>query len=382
MKFLKEGEFNNKKVLVRCDFNVVLDGRGEAADDFRIVRTLPTIEFLADAGAIVVLMSHLEIDNKPASLKPVAGHLKKLLGRPVEFLNDCAGQKIADKINSAKPGKVILLENLRFHKEEKLNDPDFAQELARLGDCYVNDAFSVSHRAHASIAGVPKYLPPFAGLLLEEEIKNLQKILKKPKRPLAAVIGGVKVETKAPVIDNIAKIADHILVGSKIGALILAHKQQLGRRDLRVDPVIGKLDLTSSKIHLPIDGVLALKDMSEGYSRTAALGVMRDEEDVFDIGPETAEIFCRIIEDAKTIFFNGPMGMFEKRQFSFGTRMIIEAIAKNKTAYRIAGGGQTLEAIHKFKMEKGFDFLSTGGGALLEYLAGKELPGIKALEQI
>jgi phosphoglycerate kinase len=326
-------------------------------------------------------MSHLESGGLPISLRPVVKHLEKVIGRPVKFLNECAGDKIKKEIARAKPGQVILLENLRLHKEEKANDPNFAKQLAQMGDCYVNEAFSCSHRAHASIASIPEYLPSYAGLLLEEEIATLDKILKNPKHPFTVIIGGVKVETKSRLIANVIKVADHILVGSKIGAMILAQKQQLaGRGNNQNDPIISAIDLTSSKIHIPVDGVLALKDMSEGYLRTAAVGRMRNEENIYDIGPETAKFFAEIIKDSKTIFFNGPMGLFEKREFSAGTKMIMEAIARAHGAYRVAGGGQTLEAIRKYKAENFFDFLSTGGGALLEYLAGNVLPGIAALE--
>jgi len=381
MKNLKEGDFKNKKVLVRCDFNVAVGEDGKIADDFRIVGTLPTIKFLIKKGAAVILMSHLENnDGVPVSLRPVASSLGKMLGCPVKFLNDCFGGKIKKEIARAKPGQVILLENLRFHKEEKANDPEFARQIAEMGDCYVNEAFSCSHRAHASIVGIPRYLPAYAGLLLEEEIANLQKILKKPRHPFTVIIGGIKVDTKIRAIANFAKIADHILIGSKLGAIILAQKQQYpGQETVKKDPAAGAVDLTSSKINLPIDGVLALKDRSEGYLRVAGVGTMRREEEVYDIGPETAKFFAEIIKESKTIFFNGPMGMFEEREFSAGTRAVVEAIAQARGAYRVAGGGQTLEAIRKYKAQNDFDFLSTGGGAMLEYLSGKELPGIKAL---
>lgn len=380
MKTLKEGNFKNKRVLVRCDFNVAIGFDGRIADDFRIVRTIPTIKFLAKKNAVVVLMSHLENQGKPVSLRPAAKHLEKLLARPVKLLNDCVGDKTKKAVSQALPGQIILLENLRFRKEEKENDPEFARQIASMGDCYVNEAFSCSHRAHASISGIPQYLPSYAGLLLAEEIANLQKILKKPRHPFVVVIGGVKVETKSPVIANVAKIADHILMGSKIGAMILAQKQQsAGRGNAQKESAVGAIDLTSPKLHFPIDGVLALKDLSEGYLRTAAVGTMRGEEDIYDIGPETAKFFAEIIKSAKMIFFNGPMGLFEKREFSAGTSAVVEAIAQARGAYRVAGGGQTLEAIHKYKAQNSFDFLSTGGGAMLEYLAGNKLPGIKAL---
>ena len=380
MRTLNEGDFKNKKTLVRVDFNVALGPKGEVVDDFRIVKTLPTIKFLAESGAIVVLMSHLETEDGPVSLRPVARHLEMLLGRPVKFLRDCVGAKTKKEIAQARAGQVFLLENLRFHKEEKENDAGFCRKLAENGDCYVNEAFSCCHRNHASIVGLPALLPSFAGLLLWGEIENLQKILKNPPHPFVVIVGGMKIETKAKLIAGIAGIADHVLIGSKIGEAILHQKRQIAGRDVfKLDPGAAAIELTSPKIHLPVDGVMALKDVSEGYSRTAAVGMIRGEENIYDIGPETAEFFTEIIKGAKTIFFNGPMGWFEKQEFSAGTKRIIEAISRTHGAWRVAGGGQTLEAIRKYKAENCFNFLSTGGGAMLEYLAGNSLPGIAAL---
>jgi len=299
----------------------------------------------------------------------------------VEFLDDCVGDKVEQVINKGRSGKIFLLENLRFYEEEKMNNDDFARKLARLGDYYVNEAFSCSHRAHASIVSVPRYLPSFAGLLLEEEMANLSRITHDPAHPFVVIIGGSKAETKSKMIVNISKIADHILIGSKIGEDILIQKQQLmGRPPVKRDPAVDAIDLTSSRIHLPVDGVLALRDLSEGYSRTAAIGKLRGEEDIYDIGPETVKFFVEIIKDAKTIFFNGPVGLFERQEFSSGTKSILEAIARAHNAYRVAGGGETIEAIHKFSSEKMFNFISTGGGAMLDYLSGNTLPGISALE--
>jgi 3-phosphoglycerate kinase len=328
-----------------------------------------------------VLASHLEKKGDLISLKIVAKRLEQLLDMPVIFTNDCIGQAVLRRIKQLKPGQVALLENLRFHKEEKANDNNFAKQLASLGRVYVNEAFSCSHRAHASIVSLPKYLPHYAGLLLESEITSLAKIAKNPQHPFVAIIGGAKVETKAKTIANILKIADHLLIGSKIGEAILIQKQfLLGRSALAEDQLLAQIDITSPKIHLPIDGAMALKDFSEGYLRTAAIGSMRSEEEIYDIGPETIKFFKGIIKDAKTIFFNGPMGLFENKEFMAGTREILNAIGKNRAAYRVAGGGETLEAINQFGLQDSFDFLSTGGGAMLEFLSGPVLPGIQALE--
>ncbi|MCU0653048.1 MAG: phosphoglycerate kinase, partial [Candidatus Pacebacteria bacterium] len=359
MKFLTEGDFKNKKVLVRCDFNVALDAEGRIVEEFRIEKTLPTIRFLIKKEAAVILMSHLEKDGKATSLQAVAKRLERMLLKRIKFIGDCAGEKAAKEVGSLKPGQVAMLENLRFHPGEKSGSDVLAKSLAALGDCYVNEAFSCSHREHASITGVPKYLPSFAGMQLQLELETLSRVLEKPIHPLVVVIGGSKAETKAKVISNISKVADHILIGSKIGERILAQKQQLmGRETGRKEASIDLIDLTSPKIHLPIDGVMALKDNSEGYMRTAAMGMMRSEEDVCDIGPETTRFFTDIIKDARTILFNGPMGLFEEPQFAAGTKAIVEAISRTHQAYRVAGGGETLEAIRKYKAEKTFNFLS------------------------
>jgi len=380
MLTLKQGDFKNKTTLVRCDFNVGIDDKGAIAEDFRIRQAMPAIRYLQEQQAVIVLMSHLEKGENLLSLKIVGERLEKLLGVPVKFINDCVGSSVAGQIKRLKPGQVALLENLRFHKEEKANDDNFAKSLASLGQIYVNEAFSCSHRAHASIVGVPKYLPHYAGLLLEAEVANLSKILKNPQHPFVVIIGGSKVSTKARTVVNIARIADHILFGSKIGEMILAQKQILmGRPPQEKDAAIEQIDLTSPKIHLPVDGIMALADLSEGYSRKAAIGSMRGEEEIYDIGPETVKFFKEIIKDAKTIFFNGPLGMFENKEFIIGTREVLDAVSKNHGAYKVAGGGETLEVINELGMQNNFDFLSTGGGAMLEFLAGVELPGIAAL---
>lgn len=380
MRTLNDFDFENKITLVRCDFNVGLDASGKITDDFRIVKALPTVKRLVSEKAVVILMSHLEKKEKLVSLKVVSERLEKLLSQKVKFIPGVAGPSVSKEIKKLKPGEIALLENLRFEKGEKANDDAFARELAALGEVYVNEAFACSHRAHASIVGIPKYLPSYAGLLLESEIGNLEKITKNPAKPFVVIVGGVKVGTKIKTILNISKMADHILFGSKIGELILIQRQIILGRELETkEKLVEAIDLTSQKIHLPVDGVMALKDLSEGYLRTGAIGTLRNEEEIYDIGPETIKFFKEIIKSAKTIFFNGPMGLFENREFIAGTREILDAITKNHAAFKVAGGGETLEAIDKFKVAENFDFLSTGGGAMLEFLAGDKLPGVEAL---
>jgi len=382
MKTLKEGDFHNKTVLVRCDFNIGIDQQNQIADDFRIRQCLPTIEYLLGQNSRVVLLSHLEKNGKLLSLKIVRDRLEKLLNMPIAFANDCIGNAPAKGIKAINPGQAILLENLRFHNGEKNNDDKFAYSLSQLGQIYVNDAFASSHRNHASIVGLPKYLPSYAGLLLESEIDNLSKILKNPTHPFVVIIGGAKISTKAKTIANILNIADHLMTGSKIGEALLIQKHILpNKHPLEYDKSLQKIDLTNPKIHLPIDGVMALADLSEGYLRQAAIGSIRSEEEIYDIGPETIKFYKEIIKDAKTIFFNGPLGLIENPEFIAGTREILDAISKNHQAFKVAGGGETIEIINRLNLQKSFNFLSTGGGAMLEFLAGEILPGISALNQ-
>jgi len=376
---LKEISFENKNVLVRCDLNVPLGEKGEILDDFRIKKVIPTIQYLIKEKAKVILISHLESKGRILSLKNISLRLEKLLGKRVKFLPDCLGRGVEKEIEKMKEGDVILLENLRFHKEEKENDESFAKRVAELGDIFVNDAFSVSHRRHASIVGIPKYLRAVSGPLLEKEINVLSQLLKKPLSPFVVVIGGIKIESKIKTILNILKTADHLLLGSKIGEAILAEKGLLLERDFPENELVKQINLTNQKIHLPIDGAIALKNLKENYLRTGGIGTLRKEEGVFDIGPETIKVFKRIIKEAKTILWSGPLGMYEEKKFELGTKEIAETIVRNYGAFKVAGGGDTISAINKFNLLDKFDFISTGGGAMLQFLAGESLPGIEAL---
>jgi len=387
MKTIRDFNFEGKRVLVRCDFNVPLSQGGEILDDFRIRQTIPTIEYLIKNGAKVILMSHLgdpqENQKSKFSLKPVALRLEKLLKKRVKFLEDCLSQKVEKEMGKMKEREVVLLENLRFHKEEKENDEKFAQRIAALGEIFINDAFGVSHRNQASVVGLPKYLPSGAGILLEKEIKVLSRVLEKPLHPLVAIIGGVKIETKIKVIERFLQIADHLLIGSKIAETILVAKEILVGRKFPEEEIlerIKKIDLTNPKLHLPTDGMMALASLNEKYSRIGAVGTLRKEEEIFDIGPETIRMFFEIIKTAKMIIWNGPPGYFEKPPFDTGTKKIAEAICRNYSAFKIAGGGETDSFLHQSGLREKFDHVSTGGGAMLEFLSGKKLPGIEALK--
>lgn len=343
MKTLKDFNFKNKRVLLRCDFNVPFDEKGLISDDFRIKQSLPTIEYFKKKGAKIILMSHLGRPNKNQkySLKPIGSRLEKLLEQKVKFLDKCLGKKIEKEIEKMKPGEIILLENLRFHEEEEENSANFAKELSKLGDIYINDAFSACHRSHASIVLLPKYLPSGAGLLLEKEIKVLTNLMESPEKPLLAIIGGKKVETKVKLIDKISEISDFVLIGGLI-------KKEIEQKKIKLK--------NPQKIISPVDDILT-----------------------FDIGPKTIEHFKEKIFQAKTIFWNGPLGMTEKEEFTKGSKEIAKAIIESG-AFSIIGGGETIEFINRIGLVDKFSHISTGGGAMLAFLAGEKLPGIEVLK--
>jgi 3-phosphoglycerate kinase len=379
MRTIKDYNFSQRKVLVRCDFNVPISEEGEVLEEFRIKAALPTIEYLSKNRAKVILLSHLEVKEKVVSLAPVAKKLKEIFGEKFEFVPDLIGERAREKINQMREGEIVLLENLRFHKGEKEGDLQFAKILSQFGDFYVNEAFSCSHRKHASIYILPKLLPSAAGFLLEKEVNTLSKILKNPERPLVSIIGGIKIDTKMKTILNLLEKSDHLLLGSKFGEIILAHKAILVGREVPQEELLDKIELTSPKLHLPVDGRIGLKDKNESYFRIGSIGTLRKDEEIYDIGPETVKIFSQIIKGAKTIFWSGPMGMFEDKRFEFGTKEIAQAIIKNHSAFKVAGGGDTIFALNSFSLLQKFDFISTGGGAMLEFLAGEKLPGLEAL---
>ncbi len=378
--------------MVRCDFDVPVDKDGLISEDCRILKTAPTIKYLAKKQAKIILIAHLgrpqeveqdKRENREFTLKPVADKLENLLKKKIIFLEDCIGEKVERRIDEMKEGDIILLENLRFYREEEENDENFAKKLAALGDIYINDAFGTCHRAHASMVGVPKYLPSGAGFFLEKEIKILSHIFQSPWHPLVVVIGGVKIDTKINLIKRFLEIADHMLLGGEIANVILEEKGIIVARppfDPEIVKKIEEIDLTNPKLHLPVDGLISLKKMTEDYFRIGAIGSVKKEEKVFDIGPETIEIFSDIIKKAKMILLSGPLGMFEKQDFEAGTREVAKNIVRNHLAFKVAGGGDTIFALNKFGLMDKFDYVSTGGGAMLEFLSGKKLPAIEALK--
>jgi len=384
-KTIRDIDVTGKRVLVRCDFNVPLEN-GAITDDRRITEALPTIKSLLEHGAAVILASHL---GRPKgvtpefSLAPVAKRLTELLGQDVKLIPDCVGPEAEAASRDIKPGTAILLENVRFHPEEEANNPAFAKSLASLADIFVNDAFGTAHRAHASTEGVAHDLPAVAGFLIEKEIKFLGEALDNPKRPFVAILGGAKVKDKIAVIENLLPKVDKLLIGGGMAFTFLkAEGNEIGKSLLDAtnleyaDRLVKK---ESDKIDLPSDVVVA-KELSESAS-TETVFVQDIPEDMIgaDIGPETIEIFKALIRPAGTVIWNGPMGVFEMAPFAAGTRAIAEAMAECKGT-TIVGGGDSAAAIEKFGLADKVTHVSTGGGASLEFLEGKELPGIAALQ--
>jgi len=394
MKGLKSFNLKKKKVIVRCDFNVPLGKNQKILDDFRIRKALPAISYLIEKGARVILISHLGKPQKIKSkterikkltLKPVAKRLSFLLKRKIKFLPDCLGKKVKREISILKGGELVLLENLRFYKEEEENNKRFARALAELAEIYINEAFGTAHRAHASIVGIPCYLPSGAGFLFEKEIEVLSRALYSPLRPFVVIIGGAKIESKLGVIGQFLKKADHVLLGGEIANIILSIKglSPVSKKieDKKLLKKIKTINLTNSRLHLPVDGIISSLKLDRKKIKIGAVGKVNRGEKIYDIGPETIKIFSQIIKRAKMILWAGPLGMIEERKFAKGTKGIIEAIIKNKKAFKIAGGGDTDSAVLKFSKREKFDHLSTGGGAMLKFLSGEKLPGIEALNK-
>ena len=397
---IKDVDLKGKRVLMRVDFNVPFDDKLNITDDTRIRATLPTIKYILDKGAKLILMSHLgRPDGKVVakySLAPCAKRLSELLGRPVAMAKDCIGTEVKAMAGQLKTGECLLLENLRFHAEEEANDANFAKELASLGDVYVNDAFGTAHRAHASTEGVTKYLTSASGFLLEKEIEYLEGKVSNPARPFVTILGGAKVSDKIGVIENLLNKADAILIGGGMAyTFYAAQGKPIGGSKVEKDKIeIAKSLLEKAKqkkvnIVLPVDNVIADKFDANANSKTVG-DQIPDGWMALDVGPETVESFKKVLKGAKTIVWNGPLGVFEMDKFAKGTEEIAKYIASlsGKTSccccggtgvISIIGGGDTAAAVAKFKLENKMTHISTGGGASLEYLEGKVLPGIKAL---
>lgn len=378
-----------KRVFVRVDFNVPMDADRNITDDRRIAAAVPTIRHLMDQGAKVILASHLGRPkgkfDPTATLDPIAERLSKLLGRKVTKLNDCIGPEVESRVAEMKPGDVILLENVRFHKEEEANDAEFARKLASLADVYVNDAFGTAHRAHASTEGIARHIPGAAGLLMRKEIEIMGQALSNPKRPFVAILGGKKVSDKIAVIENLIELADSIIIGGGMAYTFLkAQGFEVGKSILdseRVGFAFDALKKAVDKgvaIHLPVDIVVADAFAADANKKTVPADAIPADWEGLDIGPATIELFSKVIADAGTVVWNGPMGVFEMEPFAQGTIGIARAMTESK-AVTIVGGGDSAAACEQFGFAEQMAHVSTGGGASLEFLEGKVLPGVAAL---
>lgn len=393
LRTVRDIDLDNKRVLLRVDFNVPIKD-GVITDETRIVEALPTIEYiLAKPGTSLVVMCHL---GRPAgdgtrepqfSVKPIAKRLSEKLDRPVQYIDDTIGEKVEAAAKALKPGEILFLENVRYYKAEKKNDPEFAKQLAALGDVYVNDAFGTAHRAEASTEGVAHFLPSAAGFLIEKEVKFFAPILTNPDKPLVAIIGGAKVSSKIAVLESLLKTADTFIIGGGMAYTFLKAKgYEVGKSLLEADFLdtaknfLAAAEKAGVQVLLPVDNVVA-SEFNENAEATVI-----DSDDIpadkmgMDIGPKTIELFSKAIIPAKTVVWNGPMGVFEFDKFANGTKQVAMAVAECQGT-TVVGGGDSVAAANKFGLSKKLSHVSTGGGASLEFLEGKKLPGIVALEQ-
>ena len=391
IKTIDELDGAGKRVLVRVDFNVPVKD-GIVTDDTRIRAALPTIEKLVGDGARVILMSHL---GRPAgtgfeeayTLRPAALRLSELLGKPVAFATDTVGEDAQAKAASLRDGDVLVLENLRFDKREKKNDPAFCAELAALGEVYVNDAFGTAHRAHASTAGVASLLPAYAGYLMQREVGTLMGMLDDPKRPFVAILGGSKVSDKIKVIDALIDKCDTLIIGGGMCFTFLASKglsvgTSLMEEDWieRAGEMIAKAEERGVDLLLPVDVICADKFAEDAATKAVPVDAIPDDMMGLDIGAGTAALYGDAVKKAATVFWNGPMGVFEMDAFAVGTKAVAEAVAANEAADTIIGGGDSVAAVNKFGLADKMTFISTGGGASMELVEGEKLPGVEALK--
>lgn len=393
------GQFNfeGKKALIRVDFNVPLDGEFNITDDSRMLAALPTIKKVLKDGGSAIIMSHLgRPKNGPEdkfSLRHLTAHLSKLLGTPVKFVSDCVGAHALDETRKLRPGEVALLENLRFYKEETFGDEFFAGQLAEHGDVYVNDAFGTAHRAHASTAIIARFFPhaKMFGYLMDAEILNIDKVLRHPNPPVTAIVGGAKVSSKIAILENLMQRVNHIIIGGGMAfTFVRAQGGKVGASLVEADKLDTALDLLKKAkasgvtIHLPVDCIAADKFDNAAQTMLVPINHIPDGFMGLDIGPESERIFKQVIDKSKTILWNGPMGVFEMENFAGGTLAIAKELArvtKENKSFTLVGGGDSVAAVNQFGLAAEVSYVSTGGGAMLEYLEGLELPGIKAIRE-
>ena len=391
VKSVEQADVAGKRTLVRVDFNVPIKD-GVVTDDTRIRAALPTIQYLVDAGARIILVSHRgrpsgEGFEEAYTLAPAAERLSELLGAPVAFASDTVGEDAQAKAAALEDGQVLLLENLRFDKREKKNDPDFCRALAALGEVYVNDAFGTAHRVHASTAGVAELLPAYAGYLMLNEVGTLTGMLEDPKRPFLAILVGSKVSDKIKVIDALIEKCDVLVIGGGMCfTFLLAQGKQVGTSLKEEDWVeraaetLARAEAAGCRILLPTDVVVADAFAEDARTQTVSVDAIPADMMGLDIGPETATVYAEAIAQAKTVFWNGPMGVFEMKAFEAGTKAVAEAVAANAEADTIIGGGDSVAAVNKFGLADQMTFISTGGGASMELVQGEALPGVEALK--
>ena len=395
MRELREADLQGKKVLVRVDFNVPLNEKHSVTDTTRIQAAIPSIEYIIGKGGSAILMSHLGRPkgsfDEDLSLKHIIPELEKHLKSRVKFAPDCVGKEVSEMTHSLKNGEVLLLENLRFHKEEKDNDLGFARKLAGLGDIYVNDAFGASHRAHASIDMLPQLVRDvYAGMLLQTEVEELSRLMEHPEQPASLIMGGAKVADKIGVIENLLEKINNLIIGGGMAyTFIKAKGGEIGKSKFEADnldqakSVLKAAKSAGVQVFLPDDSVVTDDISNDKNHQEVSSYEIADGKMGVDIGPLAREAFNNVIQKSKTIIWNGPMGVFEKEAFSEGTASVGKAVARmtNSGAYTMIGGGDTTAAIKQLDIEPNFSHISTGGGAMLEFLEGKELPGIKAVMQ-
>ena len=396
MKTVDQINFRGKKALVRVDFNVPLDANYHITDDNRITAALPTIKKILNDGGAVILMSHLgrpkDGPTEKYSLKHLVPHLSDLLGQQVQFADDCIGPQAIEKAKALAPGEVLLLENLRFYKEEEKGDKEFAQKLAALGDVYVNDAFGTAHRAHASTAVIAQFFPEAkcAGYLLAAEVNNAEKVLNNAERPFTAIMGGAKVSDKIELIEQLMGKVDNLIIGGGMAyTFAKAQGGKIGKSLVEADKldlandILAKAKARGINILLPTDSIIADAFSNDANTEIAQNDNIKDDWMGLDIGPDSIKAFSKVVESSKTILWNGPMGVFEMEKFEQGTKAIAEAVvrATQNGAFSLIGGGDSAAAVAKFNFTNDVSYVSTGGGALLEYMEGKELPGVKAIKE-
>ena len=394
MQNIDNYNFTDKKAIVRVDFNVPLNANFKVTDNTRIVAALPTVKKIASQG-VVILMSHLgrpKAKEEKFSLKHIVPELSKLLGKNVQFIDDCIGENVKAKVAALKNGDVLLLENLRYYPEEKKGDKAFAKQLAELADVYVNDAFGTAHRAHASTTIIAQFFPndKMFGYLIENELKSLQKVLTEHEKPFTAILGGAKVSSKIIVIEKLLEKVDNLIIaGGMTYTFIKAQGGNIGSSLVEDDylemakELITKAKTSGINLILPIDSVNADKFAENANTETTAVNEVKDNWMGLDIGPETVKLFSDIILNSKTVLWNGPAGVFEMDRFAQGTIKIAEALAEatSKGCYTLVGGGDSVAAVKKYHLDDKVSYVSTGGGAMLEFLEGKDLPGIAAMKK-